>query len=86
MSRYKVELAPRARRDLAALPRDVQARLGSAIDGLADEPRPPGARKLRGDDAWRVRVGDYRILYDIEDARLRVLVLAMGHRREVYRR
>lgn len=53
---------------------------------LEANPRPPGAKKLRGEsDLWRVRVGDYRILYSIEEARLVVLVVKIGHRREVYR-
>ena len=56
------------------------------IVALEVNPRPPGARKLRGEsELWRVRVGDYRILYSIEEARLVVLVVKIGHRREVYR-
>ena len=62
------------------------ARVQAAIELLADEPRPPaGEPMVNGDGAWRVRVGDYRVIYDIEDDRLVVLVLAAGHRREIYR-
>ena len=61
-------------------------RVQAAIELLADEPRPAGAKKLvRGDGEWRVRTGDYRVVYEIRDQVLLVLVLAVGHRREVYR-
>jgi mRNA interferase RelE/StbE len=67
---------------------DPQAagRVRAAIALLADDPRPPAARRLRGRPAWRVRVGDYRIIYTIEDAVLLVVVVAVGHRRDVYDR
>lgn len=65
-------------------PRDG-ARVLAAIHLLAEDPRPTGAKRLVGDPVWRIRVGDYRILYDINDGELLVLVLAVGHRREVYR-
>ena len=83
---YAVELLPSAARELSRLEASVQRRIGHAIDHLAEEPRPPGAAKLRGADAvWRLRVGDYRILYVIEDPRLLIVVVKIGHRREVYR-
>ena len=83
---YRIELRPAARRSLAALPREAQARIASAIDSLATEPRPPGVTKLRGPEGfYRVRVGDYRIVYAIDDDALFVLVVRVGHRREVYR-
>ena len=70
---------------LGRLDRMAQRRVQGAITLLAADPRPPGARQLRGRPGWRVRVGDYRIIYTIEDDRLVVLVLALGHRRDVYR-
>lgn len=83
---YAVEFLPSAARALGKLDVSVQRRLARAVDHLADEPRPPGAVKLRGsEDVWRVRVGDYRIVYRIEDDRLLVLVVIVGHRRDVYR-
>jgi mRNA interferase RelE/StbE len=67
-------------------PAAVRTRIDRAILGLAEDPRPPGARKLAGATSlWRIRVGRWRILYTIEDARLVVLVVAVGHRRQVYR-
>ncbi len=86
MSRYHVEVARRAVKSIAKLPRAEQQRVRAAIDLLADEPRPPGCTKLAGEDSvYRVRVGDYRILYEVIDARLVVHVVRVGHRRDVYR-
>jgi mRNA interferase RelE/StbE len=64
----------------------LQARLGRRILTLADEPRPAGVVKLSGLDAFRIRVGDYRAIYEIRDDLLLVLILSVGHRREVYDR
>ena len=83
---YEIRFKPSAAKDLARLPRDAQRRIAPAIDGLAANARPPGAEKLAGEDAWRIRVGDYRIVYEIEDRVLVILVLHVGNRREVYRR
>jgi mRNA interferase RelE/StbE len=82
---FAVELLPSAARALSKLERSIQVRIARRIDRLAEDPRGD-AVKLRGaDDIWRVRVGDYRILYRIEEDRLVVLVIRIGHRREVYR-
>jgi mRNA interferase RelE/StbE len=84
--RYRVEVARRAVKALAALPRRDQQRIRAAIDLLADDPRPPGCTKLTGEPhTYRVRTGDYRILYDVHDDRLVVQVVRIGHRRDVYR-
>lgn len=84
---YTVEIRPAVERQLSALPRPVQTRIKEKVDALADEPRPPGCTKLAGpDDFWRIRVGDYRVVYAIHDDVLIVLVVRIGHRREVYRR
>ena len=56
-----------------------------AIDELAENPRPRNSRKLRGKEGWRIRVGDYRVIYEIDDEAQEVLVLDVGHRRDVYR-
>ncbi|HSH61884.1 MAG TPA: type II toxin-antitoxin system RelE/ParE family toxin [Acidimicrobiales bacterium] len=86
MSRYRVEIARRAVRALAALPRREQQRVRAAIDLLADNPRPPGCTKLTGEDAaYRVRVGVYRIVYEVLDDLLLVHVVRVGHRRDVYK-
>jgi mRNA interferase RelE/StbE len=86
VSRYQVEIARMAQKALAALPRKEQQRVRAAIDLLADEPRPPGCVALAGEErVYRVRVGDYRILYEVFDDRLVVQVVRIGHRRDVYR-
>ena len=84
---YQIELSPRARRDLRKLPRSDQVRVAARINELADDPRPAGAVKLAGaEDLWRVRVGEYRIVYQIRDVLLQVLVVLVGHRGDIYRR
>jgi mRNA interferase RelE/StbE len=84
--RYRVDLTTRAARDLANLPRPVQQKVVDTIDRLATVPRPPGSKKLKGEDGFhRVRVGDYRIIYSIDDKVVLVLVVRIGNRREVYR-
>ncbi len=81
-----IELLPSAARELANLERAIQRRVARRIGQLAEDPRGGGAMKLRGaDDIWRARVGDYRILYRIQDDRPAVLVIRIAHRREVYR-
>jgi mRNA interferase RelE/StbE len=83
---YVIEVAPAAVRQLRKLDPGARRRVQAAIELLADDPRPPGAKKLVGGDGERrVRTGDYRIVYEIHDQVLRILVLAVGHRREIYR-
>ena len=85
--RYSIEVTPRARRDMLKLPGHVSRRVEDAISALAHDPRPAGARKLTGQgDLYRVRVGDFRVIYAIQDDVLLVLVVKVGHRRDVYRR
>ena len=83
---YRIEFSPRADRDIDALPREAQTRVRTRIDALALNPRPAGVEKLAGETGtYRVRVGTYRILYEIHDRFLLVVLLKIGHRREVYR-
>lgn len=83
---YRVLLALAAQRDLRRLPADVHERVISAIRSLADNPRPRGCRKLAGtQNDWRIRVGDYRVVYEIADAVRVVRVNRVRHRRDVYR-
>ncbi|MGH2872934.1 MAG: type II toxin-antitoxin system RelE family toxin [Solirubrobacteraceae bacterium] len=86
MSRYRIELRPAAARALRKLDPQVARRVQAAIALLAEDPRPPASRPLRGRPAWRVRVGDYRVIYTIEDDVLLVVVVTLGHRRDVYER
>ena len=84
---YEVRLAPAAVRQLPKLDPPGRRRVQAAIDLLAEDPRPPGARQLVGGAGeWRVRTGDFRIIYDIRDGELLVLVVKVGHRRDVYER
>ena len=83
---YKIELEPRARKRLALLDGPVRHRVAASIDKLSLEPRPSGAVALTGrPGVLRIRSGDYRILYEIRDDQLIVLVIDVGHRREIYR-
>ncbi len=83
---YRLVILPAAQRQMAALDRDVQRRLDIKINSLTDNPRPANVIKMQGsDDLWRVRVGDWRIIYSILDRELVVLVVKLGHRREIYR-
>jgi mRNA interferase RelE/StbE len=84
---YEVRLAPAAVRQLRKLDPPGRRRVQAAIDLLAEDPRPPGARQLVGGAGeWRVLTGDFRIIYDIRDGELLVLVVTVGHRRDVYER
>jgi len=86
VSHYRVEFTSAAARAIRKLPKNVRTRLLDAVATLADDPRPHGSRKLSGTEiAWRIRTGDYRIIYEIEDQALIVTVVRAGHRREVYR-
>ncbi len=85
-SLYTTEFAPAAVRDLAAVPQNVRRRIARKIDALTLEPRPPGVEKLKGfTDQYRVRVGDFRIIYTIRDLQWIVLILRIGNRKDVYR-
>ena len=84
---YRIELTSRAERDLLRLPSNISRRLIPRIDGLARQPRPPGVKKLSDEESlYRIRSGDYRIIYQVRDEVLLVLIVSVGHRREIYRR
>jgi len=83
---YKIAFSPRADRQFRDLPQKVQARLKPRIDALTNNPRPRGVEKLQGEDNfYRIRIGDYRIIYQVQDKILLILVVKIGHRRDVYR-
>ena len=83
---FKIEISATAEKQLTALEREAQVRVTNAIRKLAENPRPRGCRKLRDySDVYRIRVGVFRILYSIEQVRLLILVLKIGHRRDIYR-
>ena len=80
---YRVELAPSAQRDLRRLPLQVQARLATPIRALGDSPRPLGVRKVQGQErTWRIRVGPYRVVYDLYEDEQLVVIFKVDRRRE----
>jgi len=84
---YRIEFAPRAQRDFKSLDGSVRGRIKQRIDSLAENPFPSGIKKIEGEDElYRLRVGDYRILYQVKGKLLLVLIVRIGHRREIYRR
>lgn len=85
MGNYRIELKRSVLKDFSSIPRNDLQRIMAAIHALADNPRPPQAKTLSGREQYRVRQGNYRILYSIEDDLLVVCVVAVGRRKEVYR-
>ncbi len=85
MAGYSILIKPSAVREMDALPKQERQRIARKIQSLSDEPRPQGCEKLSGEDKYRIRQGDYRIVYSISDQDLAVIVVKVGHRREVYR-
>jgi mRNA interferase RelE/StbE len=84
--RYEIIIRPSAEKCLDKIPRPDRRRLVDAMEELRDNPRPAGVVKLAGDEnLWRIRIGDYRVVYEIHDDRLVVLVLRVAHRKDVYR-
>jgi mRNA interferase RelE/StbE len=85
VANYSVELKPSARKELDRLPDKIIERVFPRLEALASEPRPPGCKKLKGGrQEWRIRVGVYRVVYTIDDAKFRVSVTRIRHRSEVY--
>ena len=85
MKRYTIRVRPGVRRALKKIPREELSRITKRIDSLRDDPRPPGVKKLIGtDDLYRIRVGDYRVIYMVKDDILLVLVVRVAHRKEAY--
>jgi len=82
---YAVFILRRAQKELDGLPAEAYDWTKEAIWNLRQEPRPTGCQKLTGREGWRIRVGDYRVIYEIDDVQRTVTVLHVGHRRDVYR-
>lgn len=85
MASYRLLIKPSAVKELEALPLKDRRRVVARLRGLSDQPRPPGREKLTGRDLYRVRQGNYRILYEVQDHDLTVAIIKIGHRRDVYR-
>ncbi len=85
MAQYEIQFKASAAKEFRKLPIEIKTRLQKAINALKTEPRPPDMKKLAGeDDLYRIRVGDYRVIYKIDDAVLWITVMRIRHRREVY--
>ena len=82
---YQVLIRSSAEKEMDALPRAAHARVSAKISNLAENPRPAGCKKMKGTDGYRIRVGDYRVIYTVDDKIVLVTVVGVGHRREVYR-
>ena len=82
---HAVEILRTAQKEIARLDRSSQFRIIAAIRQLGKDPRPSGCKKLSGRAAWRIRIGSYRVIYEIHDDRLLVLVVTVGDRKDVYR-
>lgn len=86
MASYKLEIKAAARKDLARLQPSIATRIAEAIENLADEPHPAGSRNLKGFEyRYRIRVGDYRVIYEIRNSILTVFIIRIGHRKDIYR-
>ncbi len=86
MAKFSVEISRTAERQISQLPRVEQIRVLKVIAQLENDPTPAGCRKLQGHDkTFRIRVGDYRVIYDLDLKRVVVVVLKVGHRKEIYR-
>lgn len=85
MAKYRLQIKPSAAKELEGVPPKDQRRIVRRIAALAKDPRPPGCEKLSGQEKYRVRQGDYRILFAVDDEGLTVVVVKIGHRRDVYR-
>jgi mRNA interferase RelE/StbE len=83
--RYTIFIERYAQKQILRLDRKVIPIIKSAIAGLADNPRPQGYKKLKGEDAYRIRVGDYRVIYEIDDDRIIIVVVSVGHRKDIYK-
>ncbi len=81
---YEVLILRRAQKEMADLPKADYERVRDAVAALTENPRPAGCKKLVGREGWRIRSGDYRVIYEIEDTQKKVTVLHIGHRRDVY--
>ena len=86
MANYKICIKPSAAKELKKIPKKVLQKVVVKIKGLAFDPRPPGCEKLSSEERFRIRQGTYRIVYTIEDEKLTVIVVKIGHRRPVYKK
>ena len=84
--KYKLFIEKSAQKELSKIPRSDQDRIINSVHNLAEKPRPSGVKKLSGRDAWRLRVGNYRVIYEIHADKLVILIISIGHRKDIYRK
>jgi mRNA interferase RelE/StbE len=82
---YQIVVKRSAEKELQALPAKLRERIAARLLALEENPRPSGVKKLQGEESYRIRIGDYRVLYTIDDRARVIAIYAVGHRREVYR-
>jgi mRNA interferase RelE/StbE len=82
---YRVVLPRAVRKTLDSLPDTIANRILDRLNALETNPRPPDVKKLKGREGWRIRIGDYRVIYTIKDSQLMILIITIGHRGEIYR-
>jgi mRNA interferase RelE/StbE len=83
--KFRVILPKSVQKEMGRLPDEIANRILARLSALETNPRPADVKKLKGRDAWRIRVDDYRVIYEIHDRVLQIIVITVGHRREVYR-
>ena len=83
--KFQIILPKSVQKELNRLPDEIANRILARLAGLETNPRPADVKKLKGREAWRIRVGDYRLIYEIHDRVLQIIVITVGHRREIYR-
>jgi mRNA interferase RelE/StbE len=83
--KFQIILPKSVQKELNRLPDEIANRILTRVAELETNPRPPDVKKLKGRAAWRIRVGDYRVIYEIHDRVLQIIVITIGHRREIYR-
>ena len=83
---YSLLIEKAAQKELSKIPHPYRKKIIKAIESLADEPHPAGSKKLSGREAWRMRIGNYRVIYEINNDRLTILIVKVGHRQGVYLR
>jgi mRNA interferase RelE/StbE len=85
MSKYTILILPSAEKQIQKLPKEIRLIVTAAITNLAEEPRPAGCKKLKGVPAYRIRIGNYRVVYEIADRILTVTIIAAAHRKDIYK-
>ena len=83
--KFQIILPKSVQKELDRLPDEITSRILARLTALENNPRPADVKKLKGRSAWRIRVGDYRVIYEIRDRFLQIIVVTIGHRREIYR-